>query len=343
MLHRLVFLALSLALIGSSRAEPPVEPGPRGKAPDAKGGPWKEQPSTGMVPLTEMAASAKYKGEDGGLYGAGRNEPPKEHQQAAQEALKQIKPLDATGKPAADGKIVFISLGMSNTAGEFMIFKEIADADPQKSPSVQIVNCAVGGAGVRSWTQPTSRPWEEVGKRLKEAGVTAEQVQVAWIKHAEPMPDDDKEPLQYAKQVKDDIAKTIGITKTRFPNLRIAHLSSRIYGGYNAFGRRRVNPEPFAYETGFSVRWVIQDQINGKAHNTDPEKSPVVAPVLLWGPYLWADGINARKSDGLVWKREDFGQDGVHPTRDKGARKVADQLLKFLKADPNAKTWFVKE
>jgi hypothetical protein len=94
---------------------------------------------------------------------------------------------------------------------------------------------------------------------------------------------------------------------------------------------------------GFLIRWVIQDQINGKAHNIDPRDGPVVAPVLLWGPYLWADGINARKSDGLVWKREDFGQDGVHPTRDKGARKVADMLLKFLTTDADAKSWFVKE
>jgi hypothetical protein len=315
----------------------------RGRAQDAKkDGPWKEQPSTGMLPLSEMTAKDKYKGQDGGLYGAGRNEPPKEHQQAAEAALKQIQPLNAAGKPAADGKIGFISLGMSNTAGEFMVFKEIADADPQKSPAVQIVNCAIGGAGVRSWTQAMSGTWGQVDKRLKDAGLAPEQVQVAWIKHAEAMPDPDKEPLQYATQIKEDIAKTISITKARFPNLRIAYLSSRIYGGYNAVGRRRVNPEPFAYETGFSVRWVIQDQIAGKAHNFDPAKGRVVAPVLLWGPYLWADGVNARKSDGLVWKREDFGQDGVHPTRDKGARKVADMLLKFVKAEPNAQ-WFVKK
>jgi hypothetical protein len=304
---------------------------------------WKEQPSTGMIPLVDMSASAQYKEQDGGLYGGGQNAPPKEHQLAADKATGEIRPLDAAGKPAADGKIVLISLGMSNTAGEFMIFKEIADAGPNKSPSVVLVNCAIGGAGVRSWTHPTSGTWEQVAKRLKDANITPEQVQVAWIKHAEAMPDEDKVPLQYAKQVRDDIGKTISITKAKFPNLKVAYLSSRIYGGYNAVGRRRVNPEPFAYETAFSVRWVIQDQIQGKAHNYDAKRGQVVAPVLLWGPYLWADGIKPRKSDGLTWKREDFSNDGVHPTRDKGGRKVADQLLNFFKNDANTRTWFVKK
>ena len=64
-------------------------------------------------------------------------------------------------------------------------------------------------------------------------------------------------------------------------------------------------------------------------------------PVLLWGPYLWADGTKARK-DGLVWKKEDLGdKDGTHPS-DSGRQKVADLLLAFLKSDEFAKTWFVK-
>ena len=86
-----------------------------------------EQKSTGLKPLTEMTTRDRYKGEDGGLYGGGKNEPPPTHQRAAQEALKKITPLDAQGQPAKDGKIVFISLGMSNTFGEFRMFQELAD------------------------------------------------------------------------------------------------------------------------------------------------------------------------------------------------------------------------
>ena len=127
--------------------------------------------------------------------------------------------------------------------------------------------------------------------------------------------------------------------KERFPNLRIAYLSSRIYGGY---ARTPLNPEPYAYESAFVVRWLIQDQIKGKPSlNHDPEKGAVKSPLLLWGPYLWADGEMGRKIDDFVWKPEDFGPDGTHPS-DSGRRKVAEQLLDFVKTDPTAKMWFVK-
>ena len=112
------------------------------------------------------------------------------------------------------------------------------------------------------------------------------------------------------------------------------YLSSRIYGGYNIAGIRRVNPEPFAYETAFSVRWVIQDQIARE------KKGKVDGPVLLWGPYLWADGVTPRKSDQLVWERKDLGEDGVHPSQ-RGGQKVANLLLEFFKNDAGAKSWFV--
>ena len=293
------------------------------------------QPSTGLKPLTEMSAQDRYKGEDGGLYGGGQNTPPAWHQAAAMEAVKKMVPLDAQGKPSAQGKIVFISLGMSNTLGEFRFFKELADRDPAKSPAVLIVNCAVGGAGVSSWSKPASGTWQKVDASLKEAGVTREQVQVAWVKHAEPGPMPDTSPLQYARQVSKDIASSLAIAHSVFPNLRVAYLSSRIYGGYNIAGIRRVNPEPFAYETAFADRWVIEDQINAEktGHRTEP--------VLLWGPYLWADGITPRKSDGLTWNREDLGEDGVHPSP-KGGAKVANLLLNFFKTDLGAKIWFTK-
>ena len=295
-----------------------------------------ELSSTGLKPLNEMTADDRYKGEDGGLYGGGENLPPKVHRLAAQDALKKITRLDRRGQPAKEGKIVFISLGMSNTYGEFAMFKELADRDPQKSPDVLIVNCAVGGAGVSSWAKRGSGPWKTVNERLQAANVTPEQVQVAWIKHAEPGPSPDTSNLQYAKKVKEDIAASLGITRLIFPNLRVAYLSSRIYGGYNIAGIRRVNPEPFAYETAFSVRWVIQDQVNNE------RTRGVEGPILLWGPYLWADGVTPRKSDNLVWERADLGEDGVHPSKI-GGQKVANLLLEFFKNDARANTWFVKQ
>ena len=66
------------------------------------------------------------------------------------------------------------------------------------------------------------------------------------------------------------------------------------------------------------------------------------SPLLLWGPYFWADGVTPRKSDGLIWEQKDFGNDGTHPS-DSGRQKVAEMLLKFCKTDPLAQSWFVKK
>jgi hypothetical protein len=126
--------------------------------------------------------------------------------------------------------------------------------------------------------------------------------------------------------------------KARFPNLRIAYLSSRIYGGYAG---SNLNPEPYAYEGAFPARWLIQDQIKGDAAlSYGAGGSEAKVPLLLWGPYLWADGMTPRKSDGLFYKREDLASDGTHPSTE-GREKVAKVMLQFYKTDPLAKSWFV--
>ena len=81
-----------------------------------------------------MSADARYQNEDGGLYGGGQNSPPEERRAAAERALAQIRPLDTKGRPANDGRIVFVSISMSNATQEFSFFKRLADADPVKSP-----------------------------------------------------------------------------------------------------------------------------------------------------------------------------------------------------------------
>jgi hypothetical protein len=289
-----------------------------------------------LVPLTEMSAKDRYKGEDGGLYGAGRNTPPEAHRKAAEVELARIQPLDADGKPAKDGKVVLVSISMSNATQEFSFFKRIADRDAAKSPTLTIVDCAQGGQAMAEWVPAKGRPWQEAERRLKAAGVTPQQVQVAWIKLANKVPKGTLE--EHGKKLQRDTLAVVQNAKAKFPNLRVVYLGSRIYGGY---AKGPLNPEPYAYESAFAARWLILDQIKGEsALNFDAKKGPIKAPLLLWGPYLWANGTTKRKADGLVWTREDMAADGVHPTT-AGREKVAKMLLGFFKSDPLAKGWFV--
>ena len=321
----------------------------------AKGGPKGQgqaepvaapKPSTGLIPLTELG-EGKYRGEDGGLYGGGSNEPPKSQQEAARKATAEIQPLDAEGRPAKDGRIVLISVGMSNTTMEFSQFKATADKDPEENPRLVIVDGAQGGQDSAVWADTEAQVkagkrdvWAVLDKRIKEAGVTAPQVQVAWLKQARARPAPLGEFPAHARALQADEMKIANKLKERFPNLRVIYLSNRIYAGY---ATTALNPEPYSYEGAFAVRWLIRDQIDGKPElNFDPARGPVKAPVLLWGPYLWTDGVKPRKSDGLVWKQEDCREDGTHPSAS-GGRKVVELLMNFFKTDPNAKTWFVGE
>ena len=89
-----------------------------------------------------------------------------DNQAAAKKELTKIQPLDTNGEPSKDGKIVLISLGMSNTTQEFSQFKKIADAEPNKSPSVVIVDCAQNGQGAAQWAYPDKykRPGRNTGR-----------------------------------------------------------------------------------------------------------------------------------------------------------------------------------
>lgn len=291
-----------------------------------------------LTPLTDMTADDQYEGEDGGLYGKGSNEPPEALKKSATEALEQIQPLNADGKPSSSGKIVFVSISMSNATQEYSRFKQIADADPRKSSNVAIVDCAQGGQAMAEWVDPQSRAWQTADQRLVSSGVSPAQVQVVWIKLANKGPNGTLE--NHGRTLERDTLAVIHNTKQRFPNLQIAYLGSRIYGGYT---QSRLNPEPQAYEGAFVVRWMIQDQAKGNPElNYDADRGLVKAPVLLWGPYFWADGTTPRKSDGLVYERSDLAGDGTHPS-ESGRQKVAGLMLRFFTTDASAKSWFVKQ
>ena len=147
------------------------------------GKPEGERTAVKPKPLDDMSAKDEYKGERGGLYGAGRNQPPEKHRAAAKKELAQIRSLDAKGKPDVNGKIVLLSIGMSNTTQEFSFFKRLAEQSPLKNRRLVIVDGAQGDRAADQWAEG-NETWSVVAERLKAEGVTPQQVQAVWLKAA---------------------------------------------------------------------------------------------------------------------------------------------------------------
>jgi Cu/Ag efflux protein CusF len=301
--------------------------------------PFAKVDTSGLKPLTELGAE-KYQGFQGGLYPGGKNERPKAHEAAGLELAKQVVPRDAEGRPAPGGKIVLLSVGMSNTSQVSEGFQRLFRADRDRNPAVVFVNGAQGGMTAAKIKDPNDngsgqRYWAEVERRLQAAGVSAAQVQVVWIKEADAGPTEGFPG--YARKLEDELAQVARVLHDRFPNLKLCYLSSRTYGGY---AKTPLNPEPYAYESGFSVKWLIEKQIEGDPGlNFDPRKGPVKAPWLSWGPYLWANG-SIKRADGFSYDERDFSpEDGTHLSAS-GVEKTGRLLLEFFKNDTSTRIWF---
>ncbi|VAW30852.1 hypothetical protein MNBD_CHLOROFLEXI01-4043, partial [hydrothermal vent metagenome] len=293
------------------------------------------QSSVGLTPLTELGSDT-YKGLEGGLYPGGSNERPPTHEEAGIEIAQAIRPLASDGSiDSENGKIGFLAVGMSNTSMEFETFAAQADEILELNPALVLVDGAQRNKASQSVANPNDDYWDVLDERLAEADLSDEQVQIVWLKQARarthlPFPLD-------ALLLKADLREIVELLNQRFPNLKILYLSSRTYGGYATID---LNPEPYAYQSAFAVKWLIEDQIEGGVGlNYDPEQGTVYAPWLSWGPYLWADGI-AAGHDGLVWEQSNFSYDGTHPSPS-GQAKVAGMLYFFLRTDETAVPWFL--
>ncbi len=292
------------------------------------------QTSVGLTPI-DLLGTGSYQGFPGGLYPGGANEIPIAHRVSGLGEAAAVVPRNASGQPAANGKIVLLSIGMSNCTQEFSRFVPIANTDPLKHPRVQPVDGAQGGQTAAIIQNPNANFWTVVDQRLALANATREQVQVIWFKDADANPNSGFPA--HAQTLKSEFVAIMQVIRDKFPNARLCYMASRIYAGY---ATTPLNPEPYAYEQGFSIKWTIEDQIAGAAAlNFDPARGPVEAPWLAWGTYNWADGLTPG-SDGLTWACSDLSaSDGTHPSL-AGAIKVANRLANFLRTEPTAASWY---
>jgi hypothetical protein len=254
-----------------------------------------------------------------------------------------IQPLDANGNPdPVNGKYVLLSIGMSAAHTLFVGFQNDVIADPSVNKThLVLVNGAQDNATAGNFAQPNHPVWADIMNYfLPQSGVNANQVVAAWINDVSYPTGTFPGDMSTLQSNLESISQNL---HNKFPNLKLAYFTGRMYGGYSNNPKNPDSPEPFAYESGFAVKWSIQDQLNGLASlNYNPANGPVKAPWMDWGSYMWANGLIPR-NDGFVWTCQDYTSDGIHPSlpplpgRDKGA----DQLMNFFKTDDTTAPWFL--
>lgn len=312
---------------------------------------------TTKVPLGDLGTGC-YLGLQGGLYLDGSSDMPADHLAAGTAAAAQIRPLDVNGAPSAAGRIVLLSVGMSNATQEFcsesgtlgscdpwsFMGQAAADSAVNRSTLV-LVDGARGGQTASSWVSATSPEYDRIRDQwLGPLGLSERQVQAAWVKVANAQPTRSLPDMAAdAYLLEREIGQIARALKLRYPNLRQIFLSSRIYAGY---ARTTLNPEPYAYESAFAVRGAIAAQIaQARGTGVSPRDGDLgygaggPAAWMAWGPYMWAAGTTPR-SDGLTWSPSDFASDGTHPAQS-ARRKVGAMLLSFFRSSTTTRCWFL--
>lgn len=347
-------LLLLLAVVGCER-ESPTEP-IRSLTPA-------HHDSGATDPLTDACGTAYlYLGQFEPCLYEGSNDPPADHATRALAASALIQPRNLSGTPSPGGKIVALSLGMSTTQNIWWgkkpqtrppMFAWTAQHDPEVNQTTLVIrNGARDGQTSDKWNINTPfwlANYNRVSDSLAVWGLSDEQVQVVAslpiVRHPKSkvggvsvseatLPD----PNANAFKMVADLGKIARSIRTRWPNAQLWILAGYMYGGYDLSG---VVAEPYSYESSFAVKWVVAAQIEQARTGTiDPlagDLSPAVAPTILFGPYLWADGSTPR-NDTLTWLPTDF-EDGRHPNYN-GTVKAVALMMSYFKSSSFTEPWF---
>jgi len=342
------------------------------------------------TPLMDMPQAngtcLTYDSFPGGLYENCSDTVPADHDADGQNIVTQIQPLDTNGNPSSTGKVVFISIGMSNAQNEFAGFLSNAIKNSAVNhTTLALSNGAASNQDACFWFPAVGAPsclatagnnYDRIATSLATRGLSPNQIQAVWLKEANgrthsyergclptgtlcvPLCDPtvagcvNSVDSTDAVNLEWELGNVLRAAKQRWPNLKMVFLTSRMYAGYAPAGAG--SPEPYAYETGFAVQWLIEAQVlQIRTGVIDPVAGDLnynngTAPWIAWGPYFWADGPNPR-SDGLVWcdgslspnppcnGEVDFQSDGEHP---KNVTKQVGLMLNFFLNSAYTKPWF---
>jgi len=188
-------------------------------------------------------------------------------------------------------------------------------------------DCAEIGAVAGYWINDSQGPqggpahlWTNCHDIITALGLTDAQVQVVLFKQADsgesspPPPNPTLMPLPtgagtfagcsgspqegqpYACNLQACMTTIAQQVKVHYPNVQQMFLHSRIYAGYADPVESPLNPEPYAYEQGFAIKWLIKAQMDEVDFPGAYPHAPVldyrtnIVPWLDWGTYMWASG-----------------------------------------------------
>jgi hypothetical protein len=272
-----------------------------------------------------------------------------------------IEPLatDGTALPAAQGgRIVFLSMGFSNTNGKWCLRGSVDGVTcnswsfmgrwrtngqmRQPVDGLQIFNGTTKGGTTPKWDDPADLEYENIANALAAQGLSPLQVQALYVEIVLPnafisLPDTNADMYKLVQAA----GNQMRAIKVRYPNTRQVYISPRDYAGYS---KGMLSREPFAYESAFAVKWLIQAQITqlatGVVDTLAGDLDLSVAPWLTWGPYLWA--TSTPRADGLFWLISHFDtKDGVHFSKS-GETKASGWMMGWFNASPFSMCWLLK-
>jgi len=319
------------------------------------------------VPINDLGA-ASYRGYQGGLYENGTNVVPADHLADGQSLNSQI---------ANGTRFVFLGIGMSDAENAFTSFQSLVNTTLGLDPNMTLIVGGQGSQNACEWAYATgtpaqngcplgtgsnlTNPYDVVITRLAPSNCGLKGHQACFseadvrvvlyydadscrlVPHCYTLPDSRADAFTQEKY-DGMMARAV---KARYPNCQKLFIVSRQYGGYSTVN---INPEPEAYENGFSAKWAIQAQIHqvrtGVIDSIAGDLSYASAPWIAWGPYTWASGETPR-SDGQIWCQGqqdtvcngelDFQPDGTHLSRGVGQGKWSAMALGFFETEP----WFL--
>jgi hypothetical protein len=150
-----------------------------------------------------------------------------------------------------------------------------------------------------------------------------------------------------AVQLEVRLGNIVRRAKQRYPNLQQIFISSRPYSG---FSTNRAPFEPYAYETGFAVKWLIQAQIEQMANGGtivdqragNLNYSNGTAPWISWGPYLW-NHLAGSQTVGARWTSADFENTSTNGYfSDRGDAKMTLLIFNHFTLSSFSRCWLME-